>query len=327
MDRVQRRKIKKRKKIKKTVLSILLVFSLVIIITGVYVFYHTIQAANKAYDDLGREKSNLREETVTIGKDPFSILIIGIEDYSSGGVNGRTDALMVATFNPNDERMKLLSIPRDTLVDIVGYGKKDKINHAHVWGGKKMTIETVENFLGIPIDYYAAVDFDAFVNIIDIMGGVTVDVPFDFSEMTMDKEIIQFYKGEMHLNGEEALAYVRMRMHDPEGDIGRNKRQQQVLKAVIDKLFSFNVFSKIDELANAVGENVTTNMKIKDGIALIKEHSNFSTDKIDSIKLETTSDWYNGMSVQIPDEESLAEVQSILKEHLELEQTKNVTQN
>src|SRR5690606_29541403 len=110
----------------------------------------------------------------------------------------------------------------------------------HVYGGKRMTIETVEQFLDIPIDYYATVNFEAFKNIVDVLGGITVDVPFDFQQNSDDRvaEKLQFYEGEMELDGRYALAYARMRMEDPRGDIGRNERQQQVIEAIIDKALS-----------------------------------------------------------------------------------------
>ncbi len=208
----------------------------------------TYTAASESYDDLGREKSDMRNEAVSISDDPISMLLLGVEDYSTNGANGRTDTMIVATFNPDDEKLKLLSLPRDTLVNIAGNGTKEKINHAHAYGGKKMAIETVEQFLDIPIDYYAAVNFEAFQNIVDILGGIKVDVPFDFEQRTKREsgnEMLQFYEGPMKLNGEEALAFARMRKQDPRGDIGRNERQQQTIKAIIDKATSVSTVTKL----------------------------------------------------------------------------------
>lgn len=317
MKRVEKHRKAKKQRRRKMALGILL-FGLLIVGYGIYMVLDTFQAVNKSYDNLGREKSELREESVSIVKDPFSILLLGIEDYSSGGKNGRTDAILVATFNPEDKRVKLLSIPRDTLVEINEEGRLGKINSAHVFYGIEGTIKTVENFLEIPIDYYAAVDFDGFVNIINILGGVEVNVPFDFSQDSLDGKMYYFHEGKMELNGDEALAFVRMRKKDPEGDIGRNKRQQEVIKGIVDKVFSFSTITKINDIAKEIGHNVQTNFRITDGPILMKQMSGFSKSNIDTIKLETYSDRYNGSSVQIVNPESLDEVKKILKEHLGL---------
>lgn len=317
MNRKARKKARKKRRLRKMRVAILF-FVLAILCVGGYMVFDTYHAINKSYDDLGREKSDLRETVVSIGKDPISILILGIEDYSTGGKNGRTDALMVATFNPDDGRVKLLSIPRDTLVEIDNEGTLAKINAAHVFGGVEGTINTVEKFLEIPIDYYASVDFDGFVNIIDILGGVEVDVPFDFSQDSLDGEMHYFYEGPMELNGKEALAFVRMRKQDRLGDIGRNQRQQQVVKGVVEKALSLGTITKIGDIADEIGENVQTNLRITDGVALLDKFPNFSNNSIDTVVLKTYPDRYKGASVQIADDESLEEVQMILKEHLGL---------
>ncbi|GIO26926.1 LCP family protein [Ornithinibacillus bavariensis] len=321
--RTERKKVKRKKRLRTSFVIIVIIF-LGIIGIGGYVALQTFQAASNSYNDLGREKSDKRDQVVSISKDPVSILIMGVEDYSSGGQNGRTDTLMVATFNPKDEKLKLLSIPRDTLVDIVGKDKQDKINHAHVFGGKEMTIDTVENFLDIPIDYYAAVNFESFKNIVDILGGITVDVPFDFQQNSDDRvaEKLQFYEGQMELDGRYALAYARMRKQDPLGDIGRNERQQQVVEAIIKKALSVGTITKIDDLAEEFGNNVETNMKVSEGLSFFTNYSKFRSSNIDKLVLKTDSQTINGVSYQIADEESLAEVQAELKKHLELKNSK-----
>lgn len=319
MNRKHIRKRRKRRRLRRTFYVVLLLLLLLIGFGG-YQVIQALQAASDTYDDLGRDKSDLRDAEVSITKDPVSILLMGVEDYTTNGENGRTDTLMVATFNPNDERLKLLSIPRDTMVDFAGMDRRDKINHAHVYGGKRMTIETVEQFLDIPIDYYATVNFEAFKNIVDVLGGITVDVPFDFQQNSDDRvaEKLQFYEGEMELDGRYALAYARMRMEDPRGDIGRNERQQQVIEAIIDKALSPATITKIDDLAIEVGKNVETNMSIREGLAFVKNYSDFRTSNIDKLTLETYPETINGVSYQIVDQISLYEVQKELKVHLEL---------
>src|SRR5690625_4871849 len=256
MGRRKERKQRKRKRAKKRLYVALIILFLAL--GGiVYYIYHSLQVASESYDDLGgREKSELRDEAVALGKDPSSVLVLGVENYEDPNTRGRTDTMMVLTFNPNDNSVKMLSLPRDTLVEIPGRERQDKINHAYAYGGTELAIETVENFLDIPIDYFAEIDFDAFENMVDIVGGVTVNVPFDFEEKTMHpgSRWVEFYEGEQHLSGEEALAFVRMRKQDPQGDIGRTKRQQELVRAFVDEAMSIRNVTKLDDVARTVGE-------------------------------------------------------------------------
>ncbi len=319
MNRKDMKKVKKKKK-RPILRRILGLFLLLFIGVGLYigyVFYQTMDAANDSYDDLGRDKSKLRDYAVNISNDPVSILLLGVEDYSSGGKGGRSDTLMVATFNPEDQTMKLLSIPRDTRVEIPEEGL-DKINHSFSKGGKELTIETVEDFLEIPIDYYATVNFDGFKNIVDIVGGITVNVPFDFTQNSDDRkaEVLEFYEGPMELDGRYALAYARMRMQDPNNDIGRNERQQEVVKAVIKEVASAGTLFKVDQLTDEVGKNIETNMKVSELLGFYQKYSNFSTSNIETIKLDGVGQKIDGVSYWLPEEESVIETQDILKSHL-----------
>lgn len=314
-----RRERKKKNLIRILVISFLAIFA-ILLGSGGYMYFQAQQATSQSYDDLGREKSELREKKASISTDPISFLLLGIEDYSTGGSNGRSDTIMVLTFNPEDETLKMVSIPRDSLVTIVGKGIEDKINHAYAYGGTEMTINTVENFLNIPIDYYATVNFEGFKNVIDIVGGVTIDVPFDFTEDSDDHTgKLYYYEGEMELNGKEALGYARMRKQDPTGDIGRGERQKQVVKAVISELTSASTVFKIDDLADEYGNNVVSNMKMKELINLYKEYKNFSTSNIEQLNLEGHSSRINNISYYLIDEESLSEVSTDLRNHLDLD--------
>ncbi|WP_243388547.1 LCP family protein [Bacillus kexueae] len=321
------RKQKKRKKRRlRRLLLVLLLFLLSIVGYSGYVMISALSAANSSYEELERgEKSNLRLDNVEITKDPFSVLLMGIEDYSSGGANGRTDSLLVATFNPNTSTMKLLSIPRDTEVYIEKTDKVDKINHAYAYGGKEETIKSVEHLLEIPIDYYATVNFQGFKDIIDEIGGVTIEVPFDFKEKSdEDGTYIQFTEGEMHLNGEEALAYARMRKQDPRGDFGRNDRQKQIIMAAIEKMTLANNLFKIDEISNHIGNNVQTNIKVIELLALQNKFSDFNSASIETLTISGNDDYKNGVYYFKPDELSLTEIQEELRSHLDLQNLGNI---
>ena len=315
-----RQSIKKRRKKKKwkRILLVALIILLIPLSYVGYLMYTAYDAANGSYEELERgDKSKLREKAVQIDKEPFSVLLMGIENYASGGKGGRSDTLMVATFDPRNETMKLLSIPRDTRLEIAETHKIDKITHSYN-GGKERTIETVENFLEIPIDYYATVNFKGFVNIIDYLGGVTVDVPFDFWDYKGGDWDTKFYytEGQMTLNGEEALTYARMRKKDPRGDFGRNDRQKQIVMAMIDKMSSPSALLKLDKVTKEIGKNVETNFKVNYLLALRENFPNFKSNKVETLTISGYDQTINSIYYFIPDETSLEETKQILKDHL-----------
>lgn len=319
-SRTDYKKTKKKKVIKKILFFIAIPLLLVGLYFG-YTVYETIKAANNSYVALDREKSKYREKPVEIRKEPFTVLILGIEDYGSGGTGGRSDTIMVATFNPDDASMNLLSIPRDTLVDIANKDIRDKINHAYSFGGLEMTVSTVEDFLEIPIDYYVTLDFDGFLNIIDTVGGVTVDVPFDFWDYKhgdWDTKIY-FEEGKMRLDSDEALTYARMRKKDPRGDIGRTERQRQVVKALIDEVNSPSTLLKVNDIVKDVGDNVETNMRINEVLAFQQKYSSFRASSINNLELEGTDEYIDGIYYYMPDDTSLANLKIELKNHLKIE--------
>jgi polyisoprenyl-teichoic acid--peptidoglycan teichoic acid transferase len=317
-----RRDSKNNKKRRKR--RVLLLFLLTIFIAGIgyagYIGYHAYKAVNNTYSKIeGRgDKSNLRKAPVYVSSDPFSVLIMGIENYAGGsGDPGRTDTMMVATFNPKEQTMKLLSIPRDSLVYIPDW-KKNKINAAYGHGGKELSIKTVENMLDIPIDYYVTVNFNGFKNIVNLLGGVDVNVPFNFNDIDPQWHRYYFYKGPQHLSGNAALVYARMRYKDPRGDFGRNDRQREIVSAVIDKLSSPRAILKISDIADQLGNNIETNMKVSDAVAFREKYTDFNSSKIQQLQIKGTNDYVNGIYYFRPDRQQLDETKNILKAHLGL---------
>ncbi|ATH93447.1 LytR family transcriptional regulator [Bacillus glycinifermentans] len=318
--KVRKKKNKKKKLIKRFILLMLLAL-LAVGGVGIYKIYNTISAADDTYDQLDRgEKSKLRDEVVDIKKKPFSILFMGVENYATKGERGRTDSLIVVTLDPKQKTMKMLSIPRDTRVQLAGdtTGSKTKINAAYGKGGKEETIETVEDFLGIPIDYYATVDFDGFKDVIDEIGGIDVDVPFDFDEKSdvSKTKRIYFKKGNMHLNGEQALAYARMRKQDKRGDFGRNDRQKQILKAALDQISKPQNLAKIDTIAQKASKNIKTNFRITQALALQEIYNGFKGDDIKTLSITGQDLNIAGVYYFEADEQNLTNVQNELNHHL-----------
>src|SRR5690625_4869501 len=210
-----------------------LLFMLAIAIIGVFIVVNyglnLLQRADdvvtEAYESDGRDKSELRDKIVDPKFDNVYILIMGV-DYSDKRENtasARTDTLMLATLNKDDKSVKLISIPRDSYVYIPEVGYEDKINHAHAFGGTKAAIETVENLFNIPVDYYLKVNFEAFIDVVDALDGITVEVPYEFRELDSKKKAntIHLQGGLQYLSSEEALALARTR--NLENDIERGK--------------------------------------------------------------------------------------------------------
>jgi LCP family protein required for cell wall assembly len=321
LDRRSHKKGKKRRK--KALLSFILLILVAVAGYAGYVGYHAFTAVDKTYVKIkGREnnKSDLRQAPVYVSSDPFSVLLLGIENYSSKNDKGRSDTIMVATFNPKQQTMKLLSIPRDTLVKIPGRLKRDKINAAYAYGNKELTIKTVENLLDIPIDYYVTVNFQGFKNIVDLMGGVTVEVPFDFNDIDAQWHRYYFHKGQQTLKGDAALVFARMRHKDPRGDFGRNDRQREIVAALIDKLESPKTLLKIDKISDEIGNNVETNMKASEALAFRKKYDAFNSSRIEQLQIKGYDDYIGGIYYFRPDIQELDNIKTALKDHLGIDQ-------
>ncbi len=181
--------------------------------------------------------------------------------------HGRADTIVLLSISPKNKDVLLLSIPRDTRVEIPGRGM-DKINHAYAFGGEKLISKTISSFLDVSIHYYAVVDFNGFVNIIDELGGVEIDVEKEMYYVDKAGGVeINLYPGKQILDGEKSLQYTRFR-YDKLGDLGRIKRQQKLALAVIKKMINFNSITKIPQITEGMKGYIETNIKVQDAIAL-----------------------------------------------------------
>lgn len=302
--------------------TMLLTLSLVICATayGVYLTKQAENAANNAYEEFeNRKLPDQREVKVEPAQDNVSILILGVddsEDRGQGADNSRTDALLLATLNNKTKTVKLLSIPRDSYVYIPKVGYKDKINHAHARGGSLASIETVEELFDIPIDYYMRVNFNAFIDIVDALGGIEAEVPYAMLEKDeFDRNTVNLQPGLQTLDGREALALARTRKQD--NDIERGKRQQEIIQAIASKVASFTSISKYDDILSAVGNNMKTNMTFTEMKSFISYLSN-GMPRIDTLTLEGYDDMSTGVYYYKLDQEALEETSHILKSHLGL---------
>lgn len=320
----QNRVIKRKKRVRKRrILLILMPILIAFLVVGGWATHLYIKAGtvlNDSYEDDGREKSELRDEIVDPKFDNVSILIMGVDENDKRENEGssRTDTLMLATLNKDDKSVKLLSIPRDSYVYIPEVGYEDKINHAHSFGGPDATVDTVEHLLDVPVDYYVTVNFNAFVDVIDAIGGIDVEVPYEFKESnSQDKrDSIHLLPGMQSLNGEEALALARTRKLD--NDIERGKRQLDIVKSVIDKTASVNSILKFDNIIEAVGDNMRTSMLFSEMKSFISYGTSGGLD-VESYTLEGADYKPAGVYYWQLDEIALNETKSLLKEHLEID--------
>ncbi|WP_033543446.1 LCP family protein [Planococcus sp. CAU13] len=323
MNRKKYRKTNSSKK--RTTIKILLTLAVSLLLCvsafGIYLVKKAEHAANNAYETAGnREMSDLRDEKVEPLHDDISILFIGVDDSSARdqpSSNIRSDALVLATLNNEDKSVKLVSIPRDTYTYIPDAGKEDKITHAYAYNGPSSTIESVENLLKIPVDYYVRMDFEAFIDVIDALDGITVDVPFDLEEQDEfdNAGAISLEEGLQTLNGSEALALARTRHYD--NDIERGKRQQLILQAIMNKTLSAGSFTNYADVIDAVGDNMKTNLTFKEMQAFF-EYAKGGKPDVETFTLDGYDDMSTGIYYWQLDQESLREVQDILQSHLGL---------
>jgi LCP family protein required for cell wall assembly len=224
---------------------------------GYLAFRSGIKDANKKLDP--RAARALTPQNGMMLSNPSNILVLGVDNGSKSrqGDVARSDSIMVVHTDPDNHRIALLSIPRDLRVEIPGHGM-DKINAAYAYGGPTLAIKTVQKVTGLPINHVVVVDFGTFDEVIDAVGGVTINVPkpilsnkFECPRATQaacDRwKGWRFKKGEQTMNGKRALIYARIRENqlDPkESDITRGERQQAVVSALADKIVGFKEYLK-----------------------------------------------------------------------------------
>lgn len=213
-----------------------------------------------------KDKKVKKDEVVSTKKltEPFSILLMGVDSEKDGldsSVASNGDSLIVVTFNPSTSNITMLSIPRDSYVPIMCFKDhyENKITHA-AWNGTDCMIDTIENFLNVPIDYYVKINFKGVVGLVDALGGITANVPVDMCVGNSDRKIpICLKKGVQHLNGEQALVLSRDRHSQAGGDLDREQNQQAVIKAILDKVKNIRNIDQITDILNSISRNIDTN--------------------------------------------------------------------
>ena len=220
----------------------------------------------------------------------------------------RSDTLMVATFDPLTQEIDIVSIPRDLRVQIPGRSVHDKINAAYAYGGPELVMETITELFGHPMDGYIDIGVQAFVEAVDLIGGIDVDVPYNMHyEDPLQDLYIHIDKGPQHLDGYQAMGFVRERYGDPRGDLGRIERQQQFLQALADKMLRVENLIKIPQFVELATEYVSTNLSTQDMLTLAAKLRRPDPDKLTMVTLPTYDLWISGISYQGIEEADLKE--------------------
>ncbi|MEC0123738.1 LCP family glycopolymer transferase [Paenibacillus pabuli] len=294
------------------------IVSLFVIVVFGYAIY-LYQSVRSTADQIYEPRNPVKPVSVTDSrgglpvdinsKEPFNALILGVDERPND--RGRSDTMIVLSVNPEKKQVLMFNIPRDTRTEIVGHNTEDKINHAYAFGGVDMSVNTVENFLGVPIHYYMKVDMEGFAKIIDLVGGVDVNNPFAF-----DYEGQRYDQGNIHLDGVAALGFSRMRYDDPKGDLGRNDRQREVLKQVLKNTMQFSSVLNIQSMLDELGTHVRTDVTFDEMKELILDYRS-DLENVDTVEIKGKGEKINGIYYYIVDQQERDRIHQILKDHLE----------
>lgn len=245
----------------------------------------------------------------------INILVMGLDKPADGlktavdirqGIS-RSDVMFIVSIDPETKDVGLLSIPRDTRVNIPGYGM-DKINAAHAYGqaedqprGPALAMRAVREFLGVDIRYYVRVNVDGFRSIVDLLGGVEMDIPrdMDYDDPTQDLHI-HLKQGRQLLNGERAMEYVRYRSYN-NADIGRIQAQQEFMKALVRRAFSLGTVHKLPSLLSQLKKLVDTSIDPGTMLSLATMAARFDPDKVQMGTIPGEDKSVSGIDYWIPD--------------------------
>ena len=304
------------KKNKSSYVKYILLLEVVFILSGmVGAFFANALVDNKPDYNEDDKKGML------VANDKATVMIMGVDERADDV--GRSDTLMIATLDPDKNQAALLSVPRDTRVKIKGHGF-DKINAAYAYGGRKLTQETIESLLNTHIDHYIKINVHGFTKIIDALGGIDIDVEKRmYYEDPWDDDgglYIDLQPGMQHMDGKTAITYVRYR--DEEGDIGRIKRQQNFMKAVMDKLVSPTIIPKLPAIVSAVSDSVETDMSVSEILSFLGTLQDAKDNGLKSEMLPGKPVYIEGISYWVPD---ISKTRQILANTLGIKINQSIT--
>lgn len=255
------------------------------------------QSSKQTYADNPTFEDNAAEKT----ENEYLILMVGVDKNSAEEVDEdftRTDTIMLVRADAKTGQIKLLSIPRDSRVLV--RNSFDKVNHAHAYGGIELTMQTLRNFLGLDIDYYVQVNYQALIDVVNAIGGVDYEVP---EGVNIKRGSLEIKEGMNHFDGWETMWYLRTRNIYNNGDIGRVNAQQDFMKAMVDQMVKKSKEMDLMAVITSYIKHVKTNLPMSAMVDLLKNINKFSSDKVDMEIVPGMEQTMHGISYYIPDYE------------------------
>ncbi|MEG3310009.1 LCP family protein [Streptococcus sp. SS-4456] len=302
---------------------------------GISLLNFSTDAISKTFRQLDGEE----EITPIDATEPLTILLMGVDmdQATRGGAweEGRSDSMILVTVNPQTKETTMMSLTRDIMVEIAeangeSTGTVEKLNHSYSYGQAPMAIATIEKMMDINIDRYIEINMDGLVELVDAVGGIevnnTLGFPISISEYEPAYTSI-VPTGKRLVNGDQALVYARMRYDDPEGDIGRQRRQREVITAIVKKLLQLDGFTQYKKILTAISNNMRTNIEIS--TATIPELLGYkdSIRNLHSYQLRGLDELVEEVYYQLPPTQHLLEMQNVLRTSIGLDAKTDLTTN
>jgi LCP family protein required for cell wall assembly len=299
-----------RQQFRRRALQVLGLIALSVLLTALAAFFYVIHlwSGEKHFTPIKETKGFIEAafdpEKLFPGQSRINILCMGLDrnwtdrdlPYSKGT---RTDTMMVVSLDLPSQRAWVLSVPRDMRVEIPDHGFS-KINDAYRFGGVDLVLETVDQFVGVRMDYYVLVKLGAVQRFVDAIGGVTVDVEKDMDyDDNWGQLHIHLKQGSQHLTGEQVEGYMRFR-HDAESDFGRIRRQQQTMKAVLARLQTPAVVSMVPQLIDAFDKSIDTSLSRDQILGLARMFHQVRPEEIVSETIPGRDETLDGISYLEP---------------------------
>lgn len=254
-----------------------------------------------------------KEEVIRKVTEPFSVLLLGID--ARGNEVGRSDTIIYSVVRPEDNKVLLLSIPRDTYTEIIGKGFETKLNHAYAYGQAKMSMDSVENLLKHKVDHYATINFEGLKDVVDALDGVELPIKEDIVNKDPNHEKFRIEANKPIYNGQEALYFVRYR---EDSDMNRTMRHRIFLNAVMHRAIEMDKIGRIPELIQIMGDNFSTDIRPKFMIDLAKTmFTQSDTPQMSSYMLHGDGKMMSNVWYYMVDEEDMGYVQTLLDNWLD----------
>ena len=308
--------------------KILLMFFSLLAVTTIGLGAYGLTILNQSTNSLSKTYKGIGDENNVIAENkPMTILLMGVDTGSGSREDqwvGNSDTMILVTVNPQTRETTIMSLERDILTNITQDGEtvQAKLNAAYAQGGAELAIKTIQDLMNIHIDRYAMINMKGLVQLVDKVGGITVNNPFDFDISIEENEpeyTAKIPPGRQEIDGEQALVYSRMRYQDPEGDYGRQKRQREVIEKIIKKVLTLDGLSNYQGIIEAVSDNMQTNISLDTNSLM---HLMGYRDALKNIRMEQLkgedATLADGGSYQIVTSEHLLKMQNILRKSLGL---------